>query len=211
MAVGITFGTWGEGWRPRWCGDYLHRDTLIPGGAFVVASEFPVINTVVVTVAAGGAAQGAVAVPVAALSGAIPNGTLMSFSSGEFAKLTAAAVAGATSLTVEALPNALEENDTYTYVGGNVRRYIPSGTLVGRTFAERESGTGFGPWAASDDEVFLVVHDIYDAADNAEVTLLRNGKVVKENFLPNWTDTALWTSGAKAALRAKYNTTKGAD
>ena len=204
----LVYGDWGETYRPRWAGDYFTRQSLLAGGSIVVAASFPIFEDVVVTVGAGGADVAATSVPVAALSGAIPNGTLMSFSSGEFAKLTAAAAAGATSLTVEALVAALEENDTFTYTAGLTRRYIPSGTLVGRTFAERDSGTGFGPWAASDDEVYLVAYDLYDALLDNEVALYRNGSIVKENFLPEW---ASWTSGMKAALRGAYTTTIGAD
>ena len=204
----LVYSDWGETYRPRWAGDYYTRQSLLAGGSIVVAASFPILDQVIVTVTTGGAAQNAVAVPVAALSGAIPNGTLMSFSSGEFAKLTAAAASGATSLTVEALPNALEENDTFTYTASATRRYVPAGTLVGRTFGERDSGTGFGPWAASDDEVYLVAYDLYDALLDNEVALYRNGSIVKENFLPDW---ANWTSGMKAALRGAYTTTIGAD
>ncbi len=206
--AGITFTNWDEGYRPRWAGDYYTRQSLLAGGVILAGTSFPITGQVIVTVASGGAAQGAVSVPVAALSGAIPNGTLMSFNSAEFIKLTAAATAGATSLTVEALPTALEENDTFTYTAGATRRYVPAGTLVGRTFAERDSGTAFGPWAASDDEVYLTAYDIYDATAFAEVALYRPGSLVHENFLPDW---ANWTSGMKAALRGAFTTTKAED
>lgn len=203
----VTHKTWGETHQPRWAGDYHDRNSIIPGGAKVVAAQFPIVNQVVVTVTTIADAA-ATAIAVSALSGPIPSGTLMSFSTGEFAKLTANAAAGATSLTVEALVAALEVADTFTYTGGETRRYIPAGTLIGRTYAEQTSGTAFGPWTTGDDQVYLVLHDIWDATEDNDVDLYRNDHVVKENFLPGWTTS--WTSDMKAAMRGKYYAVIGA-
>jgi hypothetical protein len=65
-------------------------------------------------VSAAGAAGGATSVPVAALTRAIPNGTKLIFLPGanKSAKLTAAAIVGATTLTVEAIPTALVSGDS---------------------------------------------------------------------------------------------------
>ncbi len=190
---------------PRWAGETSEH--LLPGGAKLLVSAFLREDAVVVTLD-GSAAQGATSVTVDALSGAIPSGTMLHFNSTEFLITTSAAAAGATALAVEALPVALEDNDTATYTG--VSEYaVRSGTLVGRTFAERDSGTAFGPWAANDDEVYLVFYDILDVTANNDVDLYMPGRIVKENFLPNWTNAAIWTTGAKAALRAAYVTTKG--
>lgn len=75
---------------------------------------------------------------------------------------------------------------------------VPSGTLVGRTMAERTAGTGFGPYSAgnptatpavpADDEVYLVIYDVYDAAENPECALYRHGSLVYEDKLPVGTD-----------------------
>ena len=70
------------------------------------------------------------------------------------------------------------------------RVYIPSGTLVGRTLVERDAGTGYGPYAEGDDDVYLIVHDVRDANRDPEVTLYRHGSVVKVNFLPEGVDAA---------------------
>jgi hypothetical protein len=78
---------------------------------------------------------------------------------------------------------------------------------VGRTFAERAAGTAFGPYAANDDEVYLVVYDVLDVSVNNDVDLYRPGSVVKENFLPDFAD---WAAADLAALRAAYVTTRGA-
>jgi hypothetical protein len=190
---------------PRWAGDYLDREHVLPGGAKLLASAFAREDAVVVTLD-GSADVGATSLTVDALDGAIPSGTMLHFSSGEFALLTAAAAAAATSLTVEAIPVALEDNDTATYAG--VATYaVRSGTLIGRTFAERTSGTAFGPHAENDDEVYLVVYDVLDVSVNNDVDLYRPGSVVKENFLPDFAD---WSAVDLAALRATYTTTRGA-
>ncbi|MBX6772689.1 MAG: hypothetical protein IRY83_13245 [Chloroflexi bacterium] len=88
------------------------------------------------------------------------------------------------------------------------RRFIPAGTAVGRTFAERDAGAGFGPATATDDEIYLTAFDVTDATLNADVELYRHGSIVKENFLPNF---AGLDAGVIAKLRALYTTTKGVD
>jgi hypothetical protein len=192
---------------PAWAGDFLNREHLVPGGARLETALFFAPDSVVAVVGVAGAAQGATSVPVAALSGAIPSGTVLDFGGAKFARLTAGAAAGATSLTVTALPTALVSTDTARYAGVT-QKTVLSGTLLGRTVAEREAGTGFGPWATSDDEVYLLAFDVTDFSVNADCELYRNFGVVKENFLPGWT--TLWTSNMKTALRGAYRTTSGA-
>jgi hypothetical protein len=190
---------------PRWAGDWLDREHMLPGGAKLLASAFAREDAVVVTLD-GSADVGATSLTVDALSGAIPSGTLLHFGSGEFARLTAAAAADDTDLTVEAIPVALEDGDSATYAGMETYA-VRSGTLVGRTFAERAAGTAFGPHAENDDEVYLVVYDVLDVSVNNDVELYRPGSIVKENFLPNFAD---WSAADLAALRATYTTTRGA-
>jgi hypothetical protein len=192
---------------PRWAGDFMGREHLVPGGARLDATQFASLEAVRVTVGGAAAAQGATSVPVTALTGPIPAGTVLYFGSGEFARLTAAAAAGATSLTVEALPNALEAADTALYDAG-VLRTVPSGTAIGRTLAERDAATGFGPADAADDEIFLVAFDVTDAVRNPDVELYRHNSIVKENFLPGWAGLA---SGVKDAIRELYTCTLGAE
>src|SRR5690242_16893399 len=64
-------------------------------------------NAFAVVVGAAGAAQGATAVPVAALDRALEKGTVLHFSASKLATLSADVAAGAVSLPVEALVNAL--------------------------------------------------------------------------------------------------------
>lgn len=186
---------------PAWAADGIGAETLIPGGARLDPSQFLAEDAVVVTVGAAGAAQGAVSVPVDALSGPIPSGTVLYFGGAKVAQLTAAAAAGATALTVAALPTALVDNDTATY-GGVGRKVVVAGTLIGRTFAERAANTGFGPaTVASDDEIYLVAQDVTDLAINPDVELYRHQRLVKETMLPGWDSLS---AQAKAAIRARY-------
>lgn len=191
---------------PVWAGDWLDREHLVPGGAKVLASAFNVNSAVVVTTSAQASAN-ATSISVTALSGAIPTGTILYFGeTGELARLSANAAAGATSLSVDAIPAQIESGDTATYTGTSALKTIASGTLIGRTFTERASGTAFGPADASDDEIYLVAFDVADAAINNDVELYRYGSIVKENLLPQW---STLSSGLKAALRSRYQTTVG--
>lgn len=80
-------------------------------------------------------AQGATALTVDALAGPLKAGTILRFGTSEFAYLTADAAAGATSLAVEALVNAIEDNDEAIYAGTGDKS-IPAGTIM----AELSSG-----------------------------------------------------------------------
>lgn len=191
----------------RWKGDYGGRDYLIPGGAKVDATQFRAVDAVFVDVGAAGAAQGAVAVPVGALSGPIPSGTVLYFSGTKVAVLTAPAAKGAVSLAVAALPTALVDADT-TWFNGSTGAvvYIPSGTPLGRTFAERDANTGFGPALDTDDEIFLSGFDILDASHIDDTELWRHNAVVYETYLPGW---AGYTANLKAKLRTLYQCANG--
>jgi hypothetical protein len=190
---------------PAWAGDFLNREHLLPGGAKLDAAQFLATDSVVVVVGAAGAAANATTVPVDALPGALPDNTLLDFGGKKFARVNGAAVAGATSITVDALATALVDDDTATYAGVGVRT-VRSGTLVGRTYTERDAGTGYGIAADADDEIYLVAFDVPDVSVNNDVDLYRHGGSVKENFLPNFS--ALSTT-LKAAVRSLYETTRG--
>jgi hypothetical protein len=205
--AGVTYGPSRATSLIAWIGDYLDREHMVPGGARLDAAQFRAEDAVVVDVGAAGAAQGATAVPVVALSGPIPSGTVLDFGTTKFARLTAAAAAGATSLTVAALPTALVDADIATYPGTG-KKTVQSGTLLGRTFAERDAGTGFGPAAAADDEIFLLVFDVTDATLDPNCELYRHGSIVKDNFLPNWTTMG---STLQGAIRSRYQCVRGAN
>jgi hypothetical protein len=184
---------------PVWAGDFGGREHIMPFPAKLNAALFPDSNGAVVTVDTAGAAQGATSIPITALAPSpfanvilaagsnvlIPAGTTLDFGGAKFARLTADAANGATSLTVAALPTALVAGDKASF-----NRYgtvtIPSGTVIGRTLAERDAGTPFGPAVATDDEIYLTMFDVPDARIENDVELYRHGSLVKENFLPDY-------------------------
>lgn len=86
-------------------------------------------STAFTVTANGVAAQGATAITVDALPQPVKAGTILRFGASEFAYVTTDAAAGATSLTVEALVNAIEDNDE-AIVAGNGDKSIPSGTIM---------------------------------------------------------------------------------
>jgi len=189
---------------PIWAADYLTREHLLPGGAKLDASQFAGEDAVLVTVGAN-AAGAATSVTVTALLGPIPSGTLLYFGAAKVAVLTAAAALGATTLTVAALPTALVSADAATYAG-IAAKAVRSGTLVSRTYAERDAFTGFGPAVSTDDEAYLVVYDVPNLARDNDVELYRHDGLVKENFLPGF---AALSAALKVVIRARYDTTIG--
>jgi hypothetical protein len=185
----------------RWAGDYMDRDHLVPGGAKLDATQFiSALTGTRVVVGAAGAAAAAVAVPVAALANAIPVNTVLDFGGAKFARLTAAAAKGAVTLTTAPLVTALVSGDTATYAGTG-KKNIPSGTLLGRTRAERDAGTPFGVPIDTDEEIFLLAFDITDADANDDCELYRYNSIVYENFLP---DFAAASATIKAFIRSRY-------
>ena len=140
----------------------------------------------------------------------IPNGAVIDFGGKKFARLTAEAAVGATSLTVAALPTALIEDDSATYKGVSGRYLIPAGTLLCRTYSERDAGTGFGPAdVVNDDEFYLSIYDTLadqdseDDMSQAIVDLLARDVQIAENRLPNWSTA---TAAYKEKVREIYQT-----
>lgn len=195
---------------PRWAGDFMSRDHLMPIPARVDPAAFEDAQSVLIKLSAA-AAVDATSISVDALSALVPAGTRLYFGeSKELALTTADAAAGATSITVQALPTALEDNDEARYSANPTRKVLLSGTLVGRTYAERDAGTAFGPAVSTDDEIFLAAFDVVNTTDNADVELYRPGSVVKENYLPNYAVIAA-DADLLADLRRVYNCIKGKD
>jgi len=195
---------------PRWAGDFIGADTILPIPGKIDPASFDAEGSVTFVVSGAGAAQNATSIPiVGTLSGAIPAGTVLRFSSDEFATVNGAGgVAGGNSVPVEALVNALESGDTATYPGTTGRKYIPSGTVFGRTFAERDANAPWGKAADADDEVYIGTREIYDANKMTDMEFYRPGKVVKENYLPGF---SALSAAIKAKIRSTYVTTKGVD
>ncbi len=75
--------------------------------------------------------------------------------------------------------------------------------LVGRTIAERDAGTPWGPAdVANDADIYLTIRDNSDLNADATNEVYRHNKVVKENYLPGF---AAYTTNQKTKLRALYS------
>lgn len=197
-----------ESTPPEWMGDYWSRETVMPVPVKLDAAQFNAVDAVKVVVGAAGALANAVSIPVDALTGHIPSGTVLHFGGKKFAQLTADADEDDVSLTVAAIPTALVDDDTATYQGVG-KKSVASGTLVGRTFAERDAGVAWGPAnVAADDEIFLTTRDLGDLTKDATTEIYRHNKVVKENYLPDWSK---YTNAEKAKVRALYTCIGGKD
>ena len=182
---------------PLWAAEPLDADKLLNFPAQVDPAQFKDALGSVITVAAGGAALGATAIPVAAIPVDLNINTVLDFGGGKFARLTAKAAAGATSLTVAALPTALVAGDKAVYSPFG-RLELPGGTLVGRTYAERAANTPFGPAVNTDDEIYIVAFERAHLWDDNRVTLVKPNTQIKENRLPDYA-----TISADATLLGK--------
>lgn len=71
------------------------------------------------------------------------------------------------------------------------KRYVQSGTLVGRTWTQMEGKEGFSPFdpvihTEGESQVYLVAYDVEDAAEDAHCSLYRHNCQVRVQSLPNW-------------------------
>lgn len=186
---------------PRWAAEPLSREHLLPVPAKLDKAAFSDAAGISVVVGAAGAAANATTVPVDAIvlpftaaqsfitigNVVIPSGTNLYFSgTKKFARLTADVKLGDTAITVEALPTALVDNDTARYSRFGTL-YVPSGIVVGRTYAERNAGTPFGVGVASDDELFISAFEIRNALVDDDIVLVKHNVTIKENYLPDYT------------------------
>lgn len=85
--------------------------------------------------------------------------------------------------------------------GADGKKRLASGTFLGRTFAERTSGQGFGPYADGDDEQYIAAGDVVDIDDNPDVSLVGHNTKIYENRLPGWSGLV---AGTQTAIRAAY-------
>lgn len=204
----VLFTDFGQTASNSFEGDFSNRDHRVPGGGMIDASAFPLdAQSVQVKVNDADVNAGETAFTVEALSGAIPSGTVLEFSDGNFAKLSANAASGATSLTVVALDADIADDATAVYDPEPSFDILAAGTLLGRTTAEQQSGDPFGPFDDSDNEIFILAEDV-DLSDGEDVgaNLCRHGSQIKSNFLPSFAGAS---STAKAALQAAYDIIKG--
>jgi hypothetical protein len=81
-------------------------------------------------------------------------------------------------------------------------KVIPSGTLLSRTLAERDAGTGYSPADPLDDQFAVLLYDTdMDMEDVSAGVQPMAGNILYENFLPGFDGLAV---GLKAKLRELY-------
>jgi hypothetical protein len=95
--------------------------------------NFGVLEQVTVTIGVAGATANDTTIPVAALSGPIPDNTLLDFGGKKFARVNGAVAAGATSITVDAIPTNLVSGDVATFEGGELLAYVDAHAAKGAT------------------------------------------------------------------------------
>ena len=195
-------GPWSS--APECFGDPVNADTSVSGGARVDSAQFPRADRVAVTVD-GAVLAGVKQITVDALLGPIPAGKLI-YIAGVAVRTRLAAGTGATTIYTQPLEAPLADNAAGEYMGSG-RIELLKGTVLGRSIAERNAGTGFGPAVVGDDEIYLLARYIPDAADIDDVSLYRHVFQVYENFLPGIAtmDQALLTK-----LRGLYTMLTGA-
>lgn len=179
----------------------------LPAGA--VLQFLPGAGDAEIAQVAVAAAAGAVSIAVTPLDGVLTNHGACTWPGGrKLAVTTVDAIYADTTLTVSPLELPVADDDVAVWSRYG-RRTIKSGTLVGRTYAERASGDPFGPWVTGDDEIFLTAFDVEDAFIYDMIELYRHQSIVKENFLPDYA-TISADPTTLAALRAAYQCILGA-
>lgn len=185
-----------------WCGEARDSQHLVNGGVKLDKNAFLAPDGTYVTLTAA-ALAGATSLTVAALSNAVPAGTLLYFGAGLYARTTALAAKNATTVAVEALPAAIGSGATATYAGTQIKS-VNAGTVIGRTIAERDTNAPYGPVADTDDEVYILAFDVTNLDLENDGVLYKYNSVVKENYLPGPLSAAVLTK-----LRSRYICVRG--
>ena len=98
------------------------------------------------------------------------------------------------------------EKPEFTLPNPDGYNIVYSGTLVGRTYTEKETGVGYGPAdVANDEQIYLLIHDVdFDdefLGEDGQCSLYRWGSQVREESLPDW---GTYTAAEKAKIRELY-------
>lgn len=208
--------------NPAWAAEMLDADDLLPAGVRLDPTQFVDQGGLLVTVGAAGAAGGATSIPVTITSPLanfiavaigtnpwIPAGTTLDFGGAKVARTTADAYYGDTAIAVAALPTALVSGDVARYTRTNTI-FVPSGTLIGRSVAQRAANAPWGPGdvVTPHIEIYLTAFDVVDARLFPDTVAVRHQVAIKENYLPNY---AALTAGQLAWIRANYHHVTGQD
>jgi hypothetical protein len=193
--------------QPNWAAEAIGPAQLIPGGARLDAAQFSYSDSFTLTLAAGVVTAGAskTLTLTAGLKKSIPAGHTLNFGSSEYFTLSTKAAEGATTI-VGTLAADVEGGESAVFSGVSGKKLVKAGTLVGRTYTERDAGTAFGVAEATDDEIYLLAFDTVDAMVNPECDLLRHNTLVRDHLLPGWSDLS---TDLKAELRSLYQCVRG--
>lgn len=185
------------GWLVEFTGTLRRTNVaaMTASGAGLTGGSSPSIA--IVTEQAGSADP--VSLTVDAIAGELPAGTTLQFPLGITAVTGLLAMAGATSVPVSYVSGDIADNAEARYSRAPVK-YIPSGMLLGRTYAEEASNVPFGVATDTDDRIFFMIFEVADALSENDCELYRHGSLVATNFLPQEVQDLL---AANAALLAK--------
>lgn len=188
---------------PEWAAEELTDRCLVPAGTQAEISEFGYSDEQTLTLSGAAVAGSGVELTLAqALQGNILRGVILDFGSGKLFTLEKRANRGATTLTGTLAANTAN-GDSYNYPGSSGRTVARSGVLVGRTYAERAAGAGFGiADVVNDNEIHLIAFQNEYLEQDAGITLVRHRTQVYENKLPGWAD---MTAAQQAKIRELYD------
>jgi hypothetical protein len=180
-------------------GEALNYNTLMPHGAKYDPQLLIAVDRAVMTVS-GALAIGATKIVLVAKilnSTGIPSGTTLTF--GATQVVTSAWTSpDSKEILVFPIPAAIADATVCTYAGIGARP-LYAGTLVGRTYAQRDAGVMFHNAVDADEEIYIVAFDIPDALRTNEISLIRPQTRIKENRLPGF-------SSLSATLKTKVRT-----
>lgn len=188
---------------PEWPAEELTSMCLVPAGTQAEIAEFSFGDAQTLTLSGAATAGSGVTLTLTeALESDILKGVILDFGGGKLFTLSQRANRGSTTMVGTLAVNTADA-DSYNYPGSSGRTVVRSGTLVGRTFAERAAGTGFGlADVANDDEIYLVAFQNEYLEQNAGITLLRHTAQIYENKLPGW---ANMSTAEQAMVRQLYH------
>lgn len=166
----------------------------------------------------GAAAANATSVTVDALESNLKKGTLLDFGVKKFAKLTADALAGATTIAVEALATALVDNDTAVAIseissdgstlGQNFNAYfVPNGTVMVELPAEDYKIVPLSLFPAETGQCMVMMSDAKSDSKTDSLTGygVTYSAVAYENLMPD----AIANTAAPGTLPAGHKTKLG--
>lgn len=200
----MTFSETRSSFRPNWAAEAIDDRNIIPGGANIDAAPFPFADSFTVTVTAAAAAGANVSIAVSKLERSMPAGTGLNFGGGKLATLISKADDGATTIRAT-LAAALTGNETAQFAGISGQKVIKAGTLVGRTWAERDANVPYGVAVDADEDIYLLAFDVENAIAQPDCALLRHNTLVRDALLPGW---AALSPALKAKVRSLYECVK---